>query len=65
MFMVSVLFNSVLLLGVSCCLSEKYTEAEDLFELATTSEPKNVVAWTMRGKKKKREKVIIKEPLQF
>lgn len=40
---------AVLLYGMVCCLDEKYQVAADLFELATSSDPTNVIAWTMRG----------------
>ncbi len=33
-----------------CCLDDKYEQAEDLFEMATTYEPNNIIAWTMRGR---------------
>jgi len=32
-----------------CCLSEHYEEAEIFFEMATTSDPDNVIAWVMTG----------------
>lgn len=32
-----------------CCLDERYSEAEEFFELATTTDPTSVIAWTIRG----------------
>ena len=32
-----------------CCLSEHYEEAETFFEMATTSDPDNIIAWVMTG----------------
>ena len=40
---------SLLLYGMLCCLDERYPEAGEFFELATTADPTNVMAWTMRG----------------
>ena len=42
--------HSLLLYGMTCCLDEHYFEAEQFFEMATTSDPTNIIAWTMRGK---------------
>ena len=41
---------SLLLYGMLCCLDERYLEAGEFFELATTTDPNNVIAWTIRGK---------------
>ena len=41
--------HSLLLYGMTCCLQERYSEAEQFFEMATTSDPSNIIAWTMRG----------------
>ena len=41
--------HSLLLYGMTCCLQERYSEAEQFFEMATTSDPGNIIAWTMRG----------------
>lgn len=32
-----------------CCLSEHFDEAETFFEMATTSDPDNIIAWVMTG----------------
>ena len=40
---------SLLLYGMLCCLDERYPEAGEFFELATTADPTSVIAWTMRG----------------
>ncbi len=32
-----------------CCLDEKFSDAEQFFELSTTADPANIIAWTMRG----------------
>ena len=39
----------LLLYGMICCLGERYSEAEEFFEMATTMDATNVIAWTMRG----------------
>ncbi len=41
--------SRLLLYGMVCCLDEKYDMAADLFEMATTLDPSNIIAWTMRG----------------
>ncbi len=40
----------VVLYGMVSCLDENYTVASDLFEMATTCDPTNSIAWTMRGR---------------
>ena len=40
---------SLLLYGMLCCLDERYPEAGEFFELATTTDPTSVIAWTIRG----------------
>ena len=42
--------HSLLLYGMLCCLDERYPEAGEFFELATTTDPNSVIAWTIRGK---------------
>jgi len=42
-------FYSLLVYGMMCCLSEHIEEAETFFELATTSDPDNIIAWIMTG----------------
>jgi hypothetical protein len=42
-------YNRLLLYGMLCCLDERYSEAEEFFELATTTDPTSVIAWTIRG----------------
>lgn len=32
-----------------CSLDEKFSDAEQFFELSTTADPTNIVAWAMRG----------------
>ena len=32
-----------------CCLSDHHEEAETFFELATTTDPENIIAWIMTG----------------
>ena len=44
---------SLLLYGMLCCLDERYPEAGEFFELATTADPTSVIAWTMRGNTRK------------
>ena len=41
--------HSLLLYGMVCSLDEKYDVASDLFEMATTYDSTNIIAWTMRG----------------
>ena len=43
-------FYSLLAYGMMCCLSEHYEEAETFFELATTTDSDNIIAWIMTGK---------------
>ena len=47
--MTSYCLHSLLLYGMVCCLDERYSEAEQFFEMATTTDPENAIAWTMRG----------------
>ena len=43
------LYNRMVLYGMVCCLDEKYKKADDLFEMATNTDPTNTIVWTMRG----------------
>ena len=43
-------FYSLLAYGMMCCLSEHYEEAETFFELATTTDSENIIAWIMTGR---------------
>ena len=39
----------LLLYGMLCCLDERYSEAGEFFELATTTNQTSIIAWTIRG----------------
>jgi tetratricopeptide (TPR) repeat protein len=40
---------ALLLYGMCCSLEEKFAEANEVMELATTIDPNNIIAWTIRG----------------
>ena len=39
----------LLLYGVCCSLDERFAEADEMMELATTIDTGNIIAWTVRG----------------
>ena len=41
----------LLLYGVCCSLDERFAEANEMMELATTIDTGNIIAWTVRGNK--------------
>ena len=41
----------LLLYGVCCSLDERFAEADEMMELATTIDTGNIIAWTVRGNK--------------
>lgn len=40
---------ALLLYGVCCSLDERFAEADEMMELATTIDTRNIIAWTVRG----------------
>ena len=42
--------SSLLLYGMLNCIGERYEEGSEFMELATSIDPTNITAWTMRGR---------------
>ena len=45
-----IIFCSLLAYGMMCYLSDHHEQAETFFELATTTDPENIIAWIMTGR---------------
>ena len=41
--------HRLLMFGICVSIDERFNEAEEVFELAITTDSQNIIAWTVRG----------------